>query len=353
MHKSPYALHKRGLQLFKSKFAQMVILLSLFYIVYSCDSDSEIAELRTAVSTGDSVQKADLLKYFISNHSKSDSISEAYSVYLNTLYYDLDRKYEALSLFSSMLDHKESDIILEKALYFLNYAKLQDSLRALSETDSLLKVFPQDKFKIKWSLYLFHICSELMLEDSIKCQIFSDLSSEIVTSDIPNCTEFIALSDLITEICDSASLEVSNQFLRKAIEVNTVRNAIKVRPDIADTSDIRLFRHKQNYGIYLRLAWNAYRTERYIQAMHLISQSSKYYDISFGNGLILLGAIQAENDELEKGWDNLLKGLLIDEMAETTSSEIKDMYSELYRRVMKKGSPERYLANYRSQNRKN
>ncbi|HDP67445.1 MAG TPA: hypothetical protein ENN20_02965 [Candidatus Marinimicrobia bacterium] len=186
-------------------------------------------------------------------------------------------------------------------------------------------------------------------DDSLRRRIIRQLSDHILKSDYTDFGNFKTISEQLLEMDDSLLVPLSNQFLIAAIDRCTPVTIKKYHPDITQPDSLL---NQFYYSCFTALAWNAYRQRRFEYALNLISQASKYGDLAAQDGYIILGAAQAECDELKQGWAHLLTGLVLNPGAEKESPAIKNIYTTLFRRIRSpREDPTRFLNQYRRSHR--
>jgi len=329
------------------KISLLIIIISLF--MFRCDSKKEIEQFQAAITIENPENRLEQLRTFVANYPKSDSLGKTYFNILNTIYRELNLKSEAVKYFSKLLINETNDDIRYNLYFFINSIQNQDSTTVANKTERILNQQGNKDLKIEAYKFLLKLYPNLSLPDSVRWQETEIVGNFLINSEWYDPNDFINLSDTILQTKDTTLLDLSSRLLRQGVKVNTYENIMKIYPGEKDTPWLSDKIQQNYFQLFLKLAWNAYRQGNYIYAMNLISQTSKYHDISSDNGLILLGAIQAKYGELEKGWNNILKGLLIDTLAEQKSPEIEKIYTDIFRQV--KGirkNPGNFLNKYRN-----
>jgi len=330
----------------KTRIILLICIISLF--MFHCNSKKETEQFHAAITTENPESRVEQLRTFAENYPKSDSLGRVYLNILNTMYKELNLQSEAIKYFSNLLITENNDDVRYNLYFFINSIQNKDSTTAAIEAERILNQQRNKDLKIEAYRFLIQLYSHISLPDSIICRETETVGNFLINSEWNDPNDFIKLSDTIIKTKDTTLLDLSNRLLVKGIKVNTYENIMRIYPDEKDTSWLSDKIQQNYFHLFLKLAWNAYRQRNYIYAMNLISQTSKYNELSLDNGLILLGAIEAKNGEVERGWNNILKGLLIDTSAEQKSTEIEKIYTDIFRQVKgTRKSPGKFLKKYR------
>ncbi|MCK4716204.1 MAG: hypothetical protein KAT54_05310, partial [Candidatus Marinimicrobia bacterium] len=202
------------------------------------------------------------------------------------------------------------------------------------------------------SIVLLPYLDQSLNSDSIRNKLYFKFGAHLLQSEYSDVERIIFLSDKLLECSDSSLIDLSNQFLIKAILNATYKNLSIQYTDAQESAELDSLHHDLNFRLYLKLAWNTFHQGNYQYALNLISQVSKYGSLERDNALILLGAIQAQTGELMEGWGHVLQGLVINPTAERQSPEVEQIYISLFRRIRgSRENPTRFLAQYRRSHR--
>jgi len=323
-----------------------IIIISLFLL--HCNSKKEIEQFQAAITTENPESRVEQLKTFAENYPKSDSLGSVYLNILNTMYKELSLKSEAIKYFSNLLISENNEDVRYNLYFFINRIQNKDAHTAAIKTERILNQQRNKDLKIEAYRFLIQLCSLISLPDSVRRQEIKTAGNLLINSEWYDPNDFINLSDTIIQIKDTTLLDLSSRLLIKGIKVNTGENIMRIYPGEKDTSWLSDKIQQNYFHLFLKLAWNAYRQRNYTYAMNLISQASKYNDLSLNNGLILLGGIEVKNGDVKKGWNNVLKGLLIDTSAEQKFTKIENIYTDIFRQVKgTRESPGKFLKKYR------
>lgn len=316
--------------------------------MFHCHSKRETEQFQAAITTENPESRVEQLRTFAKNYPKSDSLGRVYLYILNTMYKELNLQSEAIKYFSNLLISENNEDVRYNLYFFINNIQNKDTFPAAIKTERILNQQRNKDIKIEAYRFLIQLYSHISLPDNIRRQETETVGNLLINSEWYYSSDFINISDTIIQTEDTTLLDLSSRLLIKGIKVNTYENIMRIFPDEKDTSWLSDKIQQNYFHLFLKLAWNAYRQRNYTYAMNLISQTSKYNDLSSNNGLILLGAIQAKNGEVEKGLNNVLKGLLIDTSAEQKSTEIEKIYTNIFRQVKgARNSPGKFLKEYR------
>jgi len=310
---------------------------------WSCSTKREITNWQMIQSMDSPQLRADAYSLFLREYPHSDSCTLAIARILDIFNRELNNPNGALQFSITQLRSPlSSDCrrILYNFIFSQNVAD-PDSIHQMT-TEALYRE-QQLSPDLAAALILIPRLNNIFSNDSLRNQMLQELGKRVLQSDYNEINNLISLSDSLEQYGDYSLLNLSNQFLTKALKAN-MRSK---KPVVAATADS--LRNLKNFQIYQRLAWNAYHQQRYPYALHLISQTAKYGDLQQENALILLGAIQFYNGETTDGWGHILQGLVLNPKAETRSAEIAEIYITLFRKIRgTRENPWRFLEQYRS-----
>ena len=314
----------------------------------SCFQKRELERFQT-LGTIDSVAVRLLAtQNFIRDYPKSDSLFPALKSVLKLLEQSDDPdEWLRFALNQRII---QADLEIQHYLDSILFEKLaSDSLAKsnyLVDTEKYQQKYTE---KLTFALSVLPHLNNGFQSDSIRNQAIIQFGKLILQSDNDLILEFKSLSDRILQINDSLLIPLSNQFLIQALKNNT-RTIIRSRyPNTVEYDSIQ---NQNYYTLYTALAWNAYRQHRFFYALNLMSQATKYGNLEDQNGHIILGAAQAQCGELNEGWANVLKGLILNPEAEKQSVEIENLYTTMFYRIRgSRENPARFLSQYRRSHR--
>jgi hypothetical protein len=327
----------------KNRMRIMIIAILMIGWQWSCSAKREITTWQTIQSMDSPQLRADAYILFLQEYPHSDSCTTAIARILDIFNQELNDPDGALQFSITWLQlplSPDCRKILYNFIFSQNGAG-PDSIRQLTREARYRE--QQLSPDLAAALILIPRLNNTFSNDSLRNQMLQELGKRILQSDYNDINKLISLSDSLEQYEDYSLLNLSNQFLTKALKAN-LRNQ---KPVVSATADS--LRNLKNFQIYLRLAWNAYHQQRYPYALHLISQTAKYGDLQQDNALILLGATQFYNGETTDGWGHILQGLVLNPEAETQSAEIAEIYTTLFRKIRgTRENPWRFLEQYRS-----
>lgn len=302
-----------------------------------------------ALSTLDSVTvRLSATCDFIREYPKSDSLFPAIKSALELLEKNGDP--DQLLLFTLNQRLIQTDPQIQQYLDNILFEKLiSDSLSKsnyLSDTENYHQKYT-DELSFVLSVIL-HLNSGFQ-SDSIRNKTIKQFGNILLQSDNDMIMEFKSLSDRILQLNDSLLIPLSNQFLIRALKNNS---RTMIRSQFPNTAACDSIQNHNYYTLYTALAWNAYRQHRFSYTLNLMSQATKYGNLEDQNGYIILGAAQAQCGELNDGWANVLKGLILNPEAEKQSVEIENLYTAMFYRIRgSRENPARFLSQYRRSHR--
>jgi len=326
------------------KIRMRVLIVTILMIgwEWSCSAKREITTWQTIQSMDSPRLRADAYILFLQEYPHSDSCTTAIARILDIFNQELNNPDGTLQFSITRLQSPLSPDcrrILYNFIFSQNVAG-PESIHQLT-TEALYRE-QQLSPDLAAALILIPRLNNIFSNDSLRNQMLQELGKRVLQSDYNDINKLIALSDSLEQYGDYSLLNLSNQFLTKALKAN-LRNQ---KPAVLVTADS--LRNLKNFQIYLRIAWNAYHQQRYPYALHLISQTAKYGDLQQDNALILLGAIQFYNGETTDGWGHILQGLVLNPEVETQSAEIAEIYTTLFRKIRgTRENPWRFLEQYR------
>lgn len=323
---------------FRDKYRKTFILVILITGILSCSSKKEIEAFRAIGSLDSAGVRLEAYRNFINVYPKSDSTFTAIRQIM-LLYMELKSEMDVTEFIIDQL-YLRSDPDIRKLLYSQLFSQiLADSVlpdQILSRDSSFRQIYSTP---VATALMLFPYLHECFTADSILNKYSRQFANFILQSDFQNINELRQLSKTVLSFGDPDLLDLSSRFLIKAVASNA-----GAEPDSTKI---------QNYGeLYALLAWNAYRQHNWIYTLNLISQATKYRNLDYQYGLILLGAAQTKTGELNNGWGHVLEGLIQNPDAEKQSPEIQEIYISLFREIRgTRDNPERFLNQYRKSHR--
>jgi hypothetical protein len=315
-----------------------ILTISIILGLITCSMEKETETLRK-IGTIDSTQvRLEAYQDFIKTYPESDSTLLAIRQIL-ALYTELNTPEAAAEFIIDQLNFR-SDPEIRKLLYSHFFTGiLTDSL--LENQTLILDTEYQQKYStsVATALILFPHLNNCFHVDSLRNVYLRKFGESILKSEFNDIEKLRQLADM-TLSCDAPVLiDLSSRFLVKALALT---------PSLTIDS-----LQNKTYGeLYTQLAWNAFRQENWMHALNLISQATKYGDLDYQQGLILLGAAQAKTGELTEGWGRILEGLIQNPEAEKKSAEVHTIYTELFREIRgSRENPERFLKQYRASHR--
>lgn len=321
----------------------LLLLITILLLIYACTAKKEIEEYQSILKIETSGEQVTQLIKFIYNHPQSDSTPKAVSLVLNILDTEPGNPDAAMQFTTDLLPVQISPPARDLLYRYIFSKIVKDSAsvnqmvsntRGLATTSAALAIYP----------YM----DQCFRTDSLRNRQMLKLGKIIVESDYQNTEKLIALSDTILGYNDTTFMNLSNQFLIKALRTNRLNfnQDYTHTPDSSSRAD-SVYKNL-NFRIYLKLARNAYHQKKFPYALNLISQCAKYGDLQQENALILLGAIQAQTGELTEGWGHVLKGLVLNPTAEKEDPEIENIYITLFRKIRgSREDPARFIEQYR------
>jgi len=324
--------------------------LSLFLIMatVACFHKRETERYQALAAIDSAAVRLDATLNFIRDYPKSDSLFPAIKSAL-TLWETSGQSDRTLQfILDQRLIQSEPEIrqFLDRALA----EKLApDSVAGNQFFKNLAKYQQKHPDELAFALTVMPYLSTGFQSDSIRNLQISRFGKLILQSGYGHSIELKKISDRVLDLNDSLLTPLANRFLVAAIKNNTPAAIRRYFPDATDPDSIR---NQHYYTFYTALAWNAYCQGRFSYALNLMSQASKYGNLENQNGYIILGAAQAQCGELSEGWANVLKGLILNPDAEKQSSEIDNLYREMFYRIRgARENPARFLKQYRRSHR--
>jgi len=309
---------------------------------WSCSPKREITTWQTIQRMDSPQLRADAYTHFLQEYPHSDSCTIAIARILDIFNQELNNPDRALQFSITQLQTPLSSDCRRILYNFIFSQKVADPDSIHQLTTEALFQEQHLASDLAAALILIPQLNNIFSNDSLRNQMLQELGQRVQQSDYNNINKLTSLSDSLAQYEDYALLNLSNQFLTKALKANMQNQKLAVS---ATTDSLR---NLHNFQIYLRLAWNAYHLQRYPYALQLISQTAKYGDLQQDNALILLGAIQFYNGETTDGWGHILQGLVLNPEAETQSAEIVEIYTTLFHKIRgTRENPWRFLEQYR------
>jgi len=321
-------------------------------IIYSCLSKKEIETFQSILNIEAPKARCDAFKKFISDYPENDSISKAIGNVLQILGGDSADSDSAIQFAIDQLLIR-SDPQIRTTLYRFIFTNLYTDTATIDHiVKNALHYDNMLPLPSAASIALLPYLDQSLSSDSIRNKLYFMFGAHLLQSEYSDVERIIFLSDKLLECSDSSLIDLSNEFLIKAIRNTTYENLSIQYSDAQESAELDSLHNDLNFRLYLKLAWNAFHQGNYQYALNLISQVSKYGSLERENALILLGAIQAQTGELTEGWGHVLQGLVLNPTAERQSSEIEQLYISLFRRIRgSRENPTRFLAQYRRSHR--
>lgn len=313
---------------------------------WSCSAKREITTLQTIQSISPPQLRADAYIQFIQEHPHSTSCTTAIVQVLDIFNQESNNPDSALQFSISRLLSPLS-LAGRRILYHFVFSQNISSADTISQlTEKALQMEHQSPPDRATALTLIPRLKNIFSSDSLRNQMLQELGKHLLLSDYDDVNTLVALSDTLLKYGDYSLLNLANQFLIEALRANSQNQKTAISATADSLGNIN------NFQIYLRLAWNAFHQQRYLYALHLISQTAKYGNLQQDNALILLGAIQFYNGETTDGWGHILQGLVLNPRAEIQSAEIAEIYTTLFRKIRGiRENPWRFLEQYRGSQR--
>ncbi|MCD6441143.1 MAG: hypothetical protein J7L86_05090 [Candidatus Marinimicrobia bacterium] len=321
----------------------LLLLITIFLFIYTCTANKEIEEYQSILKIEPPVEQARRLIKFIYDHPQSDSTPKAVSRVLNILDTESGNPDAAMQFTTDLLPVQISPPARD-LLYRYIFSKIAKDSASVNQMVSNTRGLTTTSVALAILPYM----NRCFQTDSLRNRQILKLGKIIVESDYQNPEKLMALSDTIIGYSDTTFLNLSNQFLVKALRANMpdLNQDYTHPPD--SSSRVDSVCNNLNFRIYLKLARNAYHQKKFQYALNLISQCAKYGDLQQENTLILLGAIQAHTGELTEGWGHVLKGLVLNPGAEKEDPEIENIYITLFRKIRgSREDPARFIEQYR------
>lgn len=317
----------------------LLLAASLFCQCSSRQAEKAYQLIRTE---SDPIQRATAFEKWLSQYPRYVLFPAAGAAWLRLVYHTLDRPEEAIRFWTTQLLRDDIDRVahLTDSLIAFYLASDRFSCVALSAMPSVPD--PDERDTIDWPHpFLIRVWMHIDLPDSVRHEYLIRISSHWIQTEKPNAVRMMQYADSLTARHDHHLFAQANRQLSRVLEIGArgidLNDALPPSPPVND-----LYRM-----ILIKMAWNAYRLERFTQALNLISQAARFGDPDICQGYIILGAAQIETGETDLGWQHLLYGLLLDPEAEIRSTEINSLYTRYFRRIEGASNPDHFLKQYR------
>ncbi len=316
-----------------------IISCGIFYTLYYSPR-KEAETLEKCYRVEDSGQRVESFQRFLEKYPKSKNRVSINNKIIQLMLSEINDTVGMYEFFSLTL-LAEDDLISKQSIFdFTKQIFMETGLNFPSGNYSI-----KNKTGILRFLVNLYLCSEILN----KYVIIENYCDQLINFSKINPEILYSISNSVISQDDTLAINISNKLLIKAIHLNRVELLNEYNPGIHSG----LLSNKRDeifYKLFLQLAINTYLTENYIYAINLISQAAKYSNMSESDGLIFLGAIRSEIGETERGWDNILEGLLINNKAEKESRIIAEIYKKYYYKIFKNNKADSYLKQYRQSN---